>query len=48
MADENFWNNREKAQVSIDEATSIRGKIEPVLRLEKTLDEELPALRHVR
>ena len=39
MADENFWNNREKAQVSIDEATSIRGKIEPVLRLEKTLDD---------
>ena len=38
-ADENFWNNREKAQVSIDEATSIRGKIEPVLRLEKTLDD---------
>ena len=39
MADENFWNNREKAQVAIDEATGIRGKIEPVLRLEKTLDD---------
>ena len=39
MADENFWNNREKAQGFIDEAGVIRNKIEPLQRLEKQLDD---------
>jgi hypothetical protein len=32
MAQENFWNNREQAQKSIDEANALRGKIEPLLK----------------
>jgi peptide chain release factor 2 len=39
MADENFWNNREKAQGLIDEAGVIRNKLEPLQRLEKQLDD---------
>jgi peptide chain release factor 2 len=39
MAAENFWNNREKAQGLIDEANSLRNKIEPLLRAEKQLDD---------
>ncbi len=39
MADENFWNNREKAQGFIDEAGVIRNKLEPLQRLEKQLDD---------
>jgi peptide chain release factor 2 len=39
MADENFWNNREKAQGFIDEAGIIRNKIEPLQKLEKQLDD---------
>jgi peptide chain release factor 2 len=39
MADENFWNNREKAQSVIDEANSLRDKIEPLLAAEKQLDD---------
>jgi peptide chain release factor 2 len=39
MADENFWNNREKAQTFIDEAGVIRNKLEPLQKLEKQLDD---------
>jgi peptide chain release factor 2 len=39
MADENFWNNREKAQGSIDESGVIRNKLEPLQKLEKQLDD---------
>jgi len=39
MADENFWGNREKAQAAIDEANGIRGKLDPLIRLDKTLDD---------
>ena len=39
MTDENFWNNREKAQGIIDEANSLRNKIEPLLAAEKHLDD---------
>jgi peptide chain release factor 2 len=39
MADESFWSNREKAQALIDEANGIRNKIEPLLKLEKQLDD---------
>src|SRR6204780_842918 len=39
MADENFWNNREKAQGFIDEAGVIRNKLEPLQKLEKQLDD---------
>ena len=39
MADENFWNNREKAQAAIDESNGIRNKIDPLLKLEKQLDD---------
>ena len=39
MAADNFWNNREKAQGIIDEANSLRNKIEPLLKAEKHLDD---------
>ena len=37
MAADNFWNNREKAQALIDEANSLRNKIEPLLEAERHL-----------
>jgi peptide chain release factor 2 len=39
MADETFWNNREKAQGFIDEAGVIRNKIEPLQKFEKQLED---------
>ena len=39
MADENFWNNREKAQAAIDEAGAIRNKLEPLFKFEKQLED---------
>ena len=39
MADEKFWDNREKAQGFIDEAGVIRNKLEPLLKFEKQLDD---------
>ena len=39
MAADNFWNNREKAQGLIDEANSLRNKIEPLFQAEKQLDD---------
>ncbi len=39
MAAENFWNNREQAQKLIDEANSLRDKIEPLLKAEKQLED---------
>ena len=39
MAEETFWNNREKAQGFIDEAGVIRNKLEPLQKLEKQLDD---------
>jgi peptide chain release factor 2 len=39
MAGETFWNNREQAQKLIDEANSLRGKSEPLLKAEKELDD---------
>lgn len=39
MAGETFWNSREKAQAAIDEANAIKGKLDPLTRLEKALDD---------
>jgi peptide chain release factor 2 len=39
MAADNFWSNREKAQTLIDEANSLRNKVEPLLQAEKQLDD---------
>ncbi|MDB6034034.1 MAG: Peptide chain release factor 2 [Verrucomicrobiales bacterium] len=39
MSDEKFWNNREQAQKVIDEANTIKKKIEPVLKAERQLDD---------
>lgn len=39
MAAENFWNHREQAQKLIDEANSLRRKLEPVLKAEKQLED---------
>ena len=39
MAGETFWNNREQAQKLIDEANTLRGKIDPLLSAEKQLDD---------
>ncbi len=39
MAGENFWSNREQAQKFIDEANSLRNKIEPLLKAEKQIED---------
>ncbi|MBI5801828.1 MAG: peptide chain release factor 2 [Verrucomicrobia bacterium] len=39
MAQESFWNNREQAQKAIDEANSLRKKLDPLLAAEKQLDD---------
>jgi peptide chain release factor 2 len=39
MAADNFWNNREQAQRFIEEANSLRGKIDPLLLAEKKLED---------
>jgi peptide chain release factor 2 len=39
MADEKFWDNREKAQGFIDEAGVIRNKLEPLQKFEKQLED---------
>lgn len=39
MAQDSFWNNREKAQGLIDEANGLRKKIEPLLKAERQLDD---------
>lgn len=39
MAADNFWNNREKAQGLMEEASSLRAKIEPLAKAEKQLDD---------
>jgi peptide chain release factor 2 len=39
MAADNFWNNRERAQELINEANSLRNKIEPLRNAEKHLDD---------
>jgi peptide chain release factor 2 len=39
MAAENFWNNREQAQKLIEESNTLRGKIDPLLRAEKQLED---------
>ena len=39
MSAENFWNNRDQAQKLIEEANTLRGKIEPLLKAEKELED---------
>ncbi len=39
MAADTFWNNRESAQKLIDEANSLRRKIEPLLKSEKQVED---------
>ncbi len=39
MAAESFWNNREQAQKLIEESNSHRGKIEPLLKAEKQVED---------
>jgi len=39
MAAESFWNNREQAQKLIDEANSIRSRIEPLLKAERQVED---------
>ncbi|MDW8308936.1 MAG: peptide chain release factor 2 [Verrucomicrobiales bacterium] len=39
MAGENFWNNRDQAQKLIEEASTLRNKIEPLQQAEKRLDD---------
>jgi peptide chain release factor 2 len=39
MAADNFWNNREQAQRLIEEANTLRGKTEPLLKAEKQLED---------
>src|SRR5689334_8626871 len=39
MAGENFWNSREQAQKLIEEATSLRERVEPLLSAEKKLED---------
>lgn len=39
MAQDSFWNNREKAQAMIDEANVLRKKIDPLIKAERQLDD---------
>ncbi len=39
MAQDTFWNNREQAQRLIDEANSIRKRVDPLLAAEKQIEE---------
>lgn len=39
MAAESFWNNREQAQKLIEEANTLRGKVDPLLKFEKELED---------
>src|SRR5438552_953313 len=39
MAADSFWNNREQAQKLIEEANSLRDKVEPLLTAEKKLED---------
>ncbi len=39
MAGDTFWDNREQAQAHISEANSLRGKIDPLLKAEKELED---------
>jgi len=39
MAADNFWNNRDQAQKFIEEANSLRNRIDPLLKAEKELDD---------
>ncbi len=39
MAAESFWNNRDQAQKLIDEATTLRKRIDPLLTAEKQLED---------
>jgi peptide chain release factor 2 len=41
MAREDFWNNREQAQRTIDEANSLRKKLDPLVAAQKQLDDLL-------
>lgn len=39
MASDTFWNNREQAQKLIEESNTLRGKIDPLLKAEKELED---------
>ena len=39
MGADTFWNNREQAQKQIEEANSLRGRIEPLLKAESQLED---------
>ena len=39
MSADTFWNNREQAQKFIEEANSLRNRIEPLLKAEKELED---------
>jgi peptide chain release factor 2 len=39
MAADNFWSNREQAQKLIEESNTLRGKVEPLLKAEKQLED---------
>ena len=39
MEGETFWNNREQAQKLIEEANTLRGKIDPLLKSEKQIED---------
>jgi peptide chain release factor 2 len=39
MTQDSFWNNREKAQGMIDEANTLRKKVDPLLKAERQLDD---------
>jgi len=43
MAEADFWTNKERAQKNVEEVSTLRGKITPLLALEKQI-EELPVL----
>ena len=44
MAADNFWNNREQAQKLIEEGGSLRRKVDPLLQLEKQIEDRRKAI----
>ena len=39
MSAPDFWNNKERAQSSVEEVSSLRGKVNPLLAIERQVDD---------
>ena len=39
MSEGDFWNNKEKAQQQVEEVSLLRGKVNPLLQLERQIED---------